>query len=142
MLDCWRDRSYGAVLFWVDRELALLSPDRAALHCVQCELVSGSWRSRGSGGATTQSASELVAEKGPGLHRLGGGSAGDPVRLTYAIASREVATIELRSDSGKSERRPGADGFCLLGITHQDPITYAYALDSACDLLRSEPLLL
>jgi hypothetical protein len=109
---------------------------------VQCELVHGAWRPRGSGGTTTHTASELLAEKGAGLHRLGGGSAGDPVRLTEAIASPEVSIIELRSDDGKSERAPGMDGLCLLGITHQDPITYAYALDSTGDSLPSEPLLL
>jgi hypothetical protein len=142
LLDRWRDRPCGAVLFWVERELGLVSPDRPALHCVQCELVNGAWRGRGSGGTTTQSGPELLAEKGPGLHRLGGGSGGDPVRLTYAIASPEVSTIELRSDRGKSYRRPGMDGFCVLGITHQDPITYAHALDSTGDSLPSEPLLL
>ncbi len=142
LLDRWRDRPFGAVLFWVDRELGLISRDRPALHRVQCELVNGAWRNRGSGGTTTQSAAELLVGKGPGLHRLGGGSAGDPVRLTDAIASPEVSTIELRSDRRKSHRRPGMDGFCLLGITHDDPITYAYALDSNGDLLPSEPLLL
>jgi hypothetical protein len=142
VLDRWRDRSYGGVLFWADREVGLIRPDRPALHRVQCELLNGAWRGRGSGGMTTPSASELIAEKGPGLHRLGGGSAGDPVRLTDAIASPEVSTIELRSDRGKSERRPGMDGFCLFGITHQDPITYAYALDATGDPLPGEPLLI
>jgi hypothetical protein len=142
LLDRWRDRSYGAVLFWVDGELGLISPDRPALHFVQCGLVNGVWRSRGSGGTTTQSASELLAERGPGLHRLGGGSAGDPVPLTDAIASPEVSTIELRSEARKFGRRPGIDGFCLFGITHQDPVTYAHALDATGDLLPGDPLLL
>jgi hypothetical protein len=139
LLDTWRDRAYGAVLFWVDRELGI---DHSMLHVVHCELVEDAWRSRGNAGATTRSAAELVAEAGSGLHRLGGSSGGDPVRLTHAIASPEVSTIELRSAAGLSRRRPGTDGFCLLGITHQDPITYAHALDSTGRLLPSEPLLL
>jgi hypothetical protein len=142
LLDTWRDRSNGAVLYWVDREHGLVRDDRPALQWVQCDLVKGAWRSRGSGGATTQSASELLTEKHPGLHRLGSASAGDPVRLTYAIASPEVSTIDLRSDIGRSERWPASDGFCLLGTIHQDPITYAYALNAAGDPLTSEPLLL
>jgi hypothetical protein len=142
VLDWWRDRPHGGVLFWVESGLGFISPDRPTLYCVQCELVNGAWRGCGSGGGTMRSASELIAERGPGLHRLGGASAGDPVRLTHAIASPEVATIELRSDRGHTHRRPGMDGFCLLGITHDDPITYAHALDATGDPLPREPLLL
>ena len=92
--------------------------------------------------APRRKATEIVAESGPGLHRLGGSSGGDPVRLTHAIASPEVSTIELRSAAGRSQRRPGVDGFCLLGTTHQGPITYAHALDSTGRSLSSEALLL
>lgn len=139
LLDTWRDRAYGAVLFWVDRELGM---DRSVLHVVHCQLVNDVWRSRGNGSATTQSAGEIIAKNGPGLHRLGGSSAGDPVRLTHAIASPEVSTIELRSAAGRSQRQPGVEGFCLLGITYHDPITYAHALDSIGRSLPGEPLLL
>jgi hypothetical protein len=149
LLNSWRDRSYGAVLFWVDGGLGfwhgdhlVMQRDLPALHLVHCELVDGTWRSRGTGSAETESVSEILADRGPGLHRIGGGSAGDPVRITYAIASPEVSTIELRSDQGHGERRPGAGGFCVLGITHEDPITYARGLDRTGAALPGEPLLL
>jgi hypothetical protein len=64
------------------------------------------------------------------------------MRLTRAIASPEVASIEMRSDRGISSRSPGVDGFCLLGITHSDPVTYAWAVDTAGRPLPGEPLLL
>ena len=96
---------------------------------------------RGAGGSGTSTASEILAELGVGLHRLGGGSR-DPVRLTEAIASPEVVSIELRSDQGVSRRAPGVDGFCLLGITHSDPITYARPLDANGQPLGSQRLLL
>lgn len=142
LLDAWLDRSFGAVLFWLDRDLGRFESDRRALHVCDCEFVGGAWRSRGHAGATARSVAEIIAEKGPGLHRLGGSSAGDPVRLTHAIASPEVSTIELRNALRVSERRPGVDGFCLLGITHQDAITYAHALDSSGAPLPTEPILL
>ena len=50
--------------------------------------------------------------------------------------------IELRSDRGVSSRPPGLDGFCLLGITGSDPITYASAPDTDGRPLPGEPLLL
>lgn len=78
---------------------------------------------------------------GVGLHRLGG-SSHDLVRLTFAIASPEVTTIHLRGAHDLSERWPGVDGFCLFGITHQDPITYAHAVDATGAVLPDEPLLL
>ena len=141
-LDTWRDRSYGAVLFWVDPGVGLWDADGPVLQIVHCELVDDAWRSCGRGATSTRSAPEIIAEKGPGLHCLGGSSPGDPVRLTHAIASPEVSTIELRNARGVSERRPGVEGFCVLGITHQDPITYAHAVDSIGHSLPSEPLLL
>jgi hypothetical protein len=141
MLDCWRDARYGAVLFWVDRELDLRGFGHAVLHNAHFELANGVWRTRGGGGGGTFTASEILAEKGVGLHRLGGSSC-DPMRLTLAIASPEVSSVELRNDHGISSRAPGVDGFCLLGITHSDPITYARPLDADGRPLASEPLLL
>ena len=141
VLDCWRSGEHGAVLFWADRELDAWGFGEAVLHHVDLEWVDGIWRGHGGGGAGTFNAAEILGDLGPGLHRLGGSSA-DPVRLTQAIASPEVAMIELRSDRGVSSRPPGADGFCLLGITHSDPITYASALDTDGRPLPGEPLLL
>jgi hypothetical protein len=66
----------------------------------------------------------------------------DPVRVTTAFASPEVVSIELRSDQRVSKRAPGVDGFCLLGITHSDPITYARPLDANGEPLGSDSLLL
>ncbi len=78
---------------------------------------------------------------GAGLHRLGGGSR-DPLRLTVALASPDIATIELRHDRARSTRPPGVGGFYLFGITHGDPITYARPLDSDGQPGAGEPLLL
>jgi hypothetical protein len=79
--------------------------------------------------------------EGRGLHRLGGGGR-DPLRLTIAIASPDVSTIQLRSQQSITDRAPGVDGFSLLGITHTDPITYAHPLDARGSQIGSEPLLL
>jgi hypothetical protein len=40
------------------------------------------------------------------------------------------------------ERPPGRHGFTLLGITPEDPITYANAINEAGEQLTGEPLLL
>ncbi len=44
--------------------------------------------------------------------------------------------------NGARERSLGADGFFLLGITHQDPITYACPINSEGEQFPGEPLLL
>ena len=141
ILDTWRSGEHAAVLFWADGELDAWGFGHAVLRHVDLRLVDGVWQGRGGGGAGTHSAAEILADLGPGLHRLGGSSA-DPVRLTRAIAGPEVALIELRTDRGVSSRPPGVDGFCLLGITHSDPITYASALGTDGRPLPGEPLLL
>jgi hypothetical protein len=141
VLDNWRSAEYAAVLFWADRELDVWGSGEAVLHHVDLKLVDGIWHGCGRGGAGTFSAAEILGDLGCGLHRVGGSSA-DPVRLTRAIASTEVAMIELRSDHGVLSRPPGVDGFCLLGITHSDPITYASALDTDGRPLPGAPLLL
>lgn len=141
VLDSWRSGDHAAVMFWADREVDVWESGEAVLHHVDLELVDEIWHGRGGGGAGTFSAAEILGDLGCGLHRLGGSSA-DPVRLTRAIASTEVAMIELRSDHGVSSRPPGVDGFCLLGITHSDPITYASALDTDGRPLPGGPLLL
>jgi hypothetical protein len=141
VLDRWSDGDYGGVLFWVSQELDLWGFGKAVLHTVSCELIDGAWQERGGGGGGARPAGEILARTGPGLHRHGSHGS-DPLRLTRAIASPDVASIQLRSDVGVSERQPGIDGFCLIGITHQDPITYAHALDAAGLPLPGEPLLL
>jgi len=64
------------------------------------------------------------------------------MRVTTGIASHDVAAIRLRNEHHARERPLGADGFFLLGITYQDPITYAYALNREGQQLPGEPLLL
>ena len=46
------------------------------------------------------------------------------MRLVLAFASPEVHAIELRHARASASRRPGRDGFCLMGITDGDPVTY------------------
>lgn len=141
MLDLWRNSGHGAVLFWVAEKLDLWGFGDAVRHLVMCECVGGRWRCCGGGGHGTLTAAEYLAEMGVGLHRVGG-SSGGPVRLTLALASPEVSSIELRSDDDVSSRSPGVDGFCLLGITHSDPITYARPLAADGRPLGHERLLL
>ena len=140
LLDSWWGRRDGAVVFWIDRSLNLHGQGQALLHHEQFERHQHDWQPAGAGSGSCESPQVLIARLGRGLHRLGGGGR-DPLRLTTAIASGEVATIELRSDHGSTIRRPGADGFCLFGITFSDPITYAHPLDAAQRSL-GEPLLL
>jgi len=141
-LDLWSNGRYGSVLFWVDRELDISDFGHAMLiHHNAKRLRDGNWRSTGSGGMGSSEPEEIVAELSSGLHRLGVGSQ-DPMRVTIGIASPDVAAIRLRDNSTTRQRPPGADGFSLLGITYQDPITYASALNSKGEEIPGEPLLL
>jgi hypothetical protein len=141
-LDLWSNDRYGSVLFWVDRELDISDFGHAMLihHNAKC-LQDGNWRSTGSGGMGSHEPERILAGLSSGLHRLGGGSQ-DPMRVTIGIASPDVAAIRLRDKNTARERRPGADGFFLLGITDQDPITHASALNSEGEEIPGEPLLL
>jgi len=136
------EHRYGSVLFWVDRELDISAFGHAMLihHHANC-LQDGEWRSTGSGGMASYEPEQIFAGLPSGLRSLGGGSH-DPVRVTIGIASRNVVAIRLRDDNGTRERPLGADGFFLLGITYQDPITYAYAINSEGEELPGERLLL
>jgi hypothetical protein len=58
----------------------------------------------------------------------------------HAFASPEVFSVELRSARASASRRPGRDGFCLMGITDGDPVTYAYALGHERRQLIGDPL--
>ena len=99
------------------------------------------WHVSGGGGWGTFAACDYIAETGGGLHRFGG-SSGGAARLTLSIASPEVSLIEVRSDHDVSSRSPGVERFCLLGITHSDPITYARPLDADGRPLAGERVLL
>jgi hypothetical protein len=141
LLDSWHTKRDRAVLFWIDKELDPHGWGQAMLHHERFELAEDGWHPAGAGGHSCDTAEELVDRLGPGLHRLGGGYR-DPLRVTMAIASREVSMIALSSDGRRSMRRPGVDGLSLFGITFNDPITYAHPLDQAGHSLASEPLLL
>lgn len=144
-LDLWSKGQYGSVLFWLDRnrDLSIVSHGRTPLYHHDAEhYPDGGWRSTGGGSHSTYEPGQILANKAPGIHKLGGGTR-DPVRVTIGIATHDVAAIRLRDKAGAHERPPGADGFFLLGITHQDPITYVYAIDSGGKKkLPSEPILL
>lgn len=91
---------------------------------------------------TTEPWDDLLASAPSCLSRFGGSTAGS-VRVTWATASPEVAAIRLCDrDGGTRDRRPGRHGFVLLGITPEDPITYAYAIGHSGDQLPGEPILL
>jgi hypothetical protein len=141
LLDRWSNKRYGAVLFWVNGDMGLHDWGLPSLERVDFDWTAERWHSASGGGISAATAPELVHERGPGLHRLGGGGR-DPLRLTIAIASPDVSTIQLRSQQSITDRAPGVDGFSLLGITHTDPITWAHPLDARGSQIGSEPLLL
>jgi hypothetical protein len=141
-LDLWSNDRYGAVLFWVDRELDLWGFGHAVLHHVDADrLADGSWQASGRSGSGSYKPAAVLAGKPSGLHRLGG-SRRDPIRMTIGIATPDVRTIRLRNKSDARERPPGIEGFFLLGITHQDPITYAYAVTANGHEIADQALLL
>lgn len=141
LVDSWQNERFGGVLFWIDKNLDLHGQGTAVLHAVLLRHEGHDWRSMAAGGSGTGTAEELAAEKGPGLHKLGATSLA-PVRQVRAFASPEVFAIELRSDRGIASRRPGLDGFCLIGVHHNYPITYAHAIDCDGRAIVGEPLLL
>jgi hypothetical protein len=136
-LDLWSNGRHGSVLFWLDRELGLWPFDHAVLHHEDAErLPDGEWRSTNGGAQGTYEPGQILADQPSGLQKLGGGSH-DPVRLTVGIASADVAAIRLRDDHGARERPAGAHGSFLLGITFQEPITYAVAIGREGQASRS-----
>jgi hypothetical protein len=141
-LDLWRDGPNGAMLFWADAE-ADLNGRREPVLCDVCvQRTDGAGRAVGGASASSEALDELLAGLAPGLHRLGGSSA-DRVFLTWAVATPEVAMIRLRDASGRvRERPPGRHALVLLGVTSEDPLTHAYAVDRAGQQFPTEPLTL
>jgi hypothetical protein len=65
------------------------------------------------------------------------------VFLTSAFVTPDVVTIRLQDDSGRiRDRPPGRHGRVLLGVTSEDPLTHAYALDREGKQCATEPLTL
>jgi hypothetical protein len=83
--------------------------------------TAGSTNAMAAGGSDAGTAEAIAVQKGPGLHRLDETSLA-PVRLVQAFASPEVYAMELRNARGGVSRRPGRDGFCVMGITDDDPM--------------------
>jgi hypothetical protein len=128
LMDTWQTDRFGGVLFWLDMDLDRNGWGATALHDALLAHGRDGWRPMAAGEVIADTAERLAAEKGPGVHKLGVTSV-DPVRLVTAFASPEVTAIELRSVRGSAWRRPGADGFCLMGITHGDQVASAHAVD-------------
>lgn len=141
-LDLWRDGPNGAMLFWVEGEADLDGSGEPLLYEVYAERIDGGWRATTWASATSEPIDELLAGFHAGLHRLGGSSF-NRVFLTWALATPEVALIRLRDEAGRVRDRPaGRHGFVVLGITSDDPLTRAYAVDHAGETFACEPLTL
>lgn len=141
-LDLWREGPNGAMLFWADADAGLNGRREPVICDVCARRTDGAWRVAGGASASSEPLDELLAGLPPGLHRLGGSSS-DRVFLTWAFATPDVAVIRLRDDSGRvRERRPGRHGLVLLGVTSEDPLTHAYAVDSAGQRFPTEPVTL
>jgi hypothetical protein len=141
-LDLWRNGPNGAMLFWADAEADLNGRPEPVLCDVCVQRTDGVWRAVGGASCSSEPLDELLAGLPPGLHRFGGSSA-NRVFLTWALATPEVAMIRLRDDSGRvRERPPGRHGLVLLGVTSEDPLTRACAVDAAGEQFPTEPLTL
>lgn len=141
-LDLWRDGPNGAMLFWADGEADLNGQREPVLCDVLVQRTDGAWRVAGGASCSSEPTEELLAGLAPGLHRFSGSSA-NRVFLTWALATPDVAIIRLRDDSGRvRERPPGRYGLVLLGVTSEDPLTVACAVDRAGEQFPTEPLTL
>lgn len=145
-LDLWHHGPDAAMLFWVEQEADLMGSGDAVYYDVYLEKEGEAWRPFTGAKLSSEAIDEPLGKPfdalAPGLHRFFGSSRG-PIRLTWAVVSPEVVRIRLIDRNGAvHERTPGRLGFVLFGITAEDPITYAYALDQAGAQLPSEPLLL
>ena len=131
--DRWTNDWFAAVLF-LDRD------DRGyEVAYAMCD-DAGRWQVTGGGGVRPDPSRRFDDPGVPGLHRVGGGASG-VVRVTVVLACPRVATIRLRSDLGERDRSLGPTRYALLGITHDDPLTYAVGVTATGQHL-GEPLLL
>jgi hypothetical protein len=134
----WREGRYGSVLFLAEPTAGLFSFSYPALHHENLRL---SWMRRwvgaGSGGVGLHS----PLDGPPGLVRLGG-STSRHLRITVGFATAEVSSIRLSNASRMWKSPVGIDGFFLLGVAHDQPITRAVAVNANGDELTDTALVL
>jgi hypothetical protein len=129
LLDHWVSVPFGAVLFHIPGDCDLSPWGRATFDYAAFELVEGSWEKRGGGGHGTEAVQTAGTKWGSGLHRIGAGHH-DEIRVSTAVATCDVAWIELQVGGSEARRQLGAHGFCLFGTTKSTPNTYAQGIDA------------
>jgi hypothetical protein len=142
-LDVWERGSHAAMLFLVDAEADLIGTGDPALYDVYLENEPYGWRGY-VGASVTFNLDELsdeLATLGPGLHEVSRSSNGS-VRLIWTHASPELEFVRLVAGDQQHDRKPGQDGYVLLGTITGEPITYAHAIGVGDLALPSEPILL
>lgn len=154
VLDIWSDGVFGAMLFWVDAETAQNASGQPELGDITVTRADGEWRPTGSAiiTATEKSRNEFLANVPSGLTRCGGSTSGSRERdgttwrkvcLTWATAAPDVAVVRVRNQDGDiRDRPPGRDGFVLLGVTPEDPLTVAYGIGHDGEQLPHDPITL
>jgi hypothetical protein len=152
-LDLWSDGVFGSMLFWVDAEAAQNARGQPELGDITVTRADGPWRVMGSATATEKPWGDFLASVSSGLTRCGGSGSGSRDRrgmttwhkvcVTWATAGSDVAVVRLRDEEGNvRDRRPGRDGFVLLGVTPEDPLTIAYGIGHDGEQLPGEPITL
>ena len=152
-LDLWSDGVFGSMLFWVDAEAAKNASGQAELGETTVTRADGPWRAMGSSTTTERPWGDFLASVSSGLTRCGGTTSGSRDRrdraachkvcLTWATAGSDVAVVRLRDQEGNvRDRRPGRNGFVLVGVTPEDPLTVAYGIGHDGEQLPGEPITL
>lgn len=150
-LDLWSNGVFGSVLFWVDAEAAQNAGGQPELGDITLTRADGPWRAIGSATTTEKPWSDFLAGVSSGLARCGGSNSGSRDRrdmttwhkvcLTWATAGSGVAVVRLRDQEGNvRDRLPGRDGFVLLGVTPEDPLTSACGIGHDGEELPGEPI--
>ncbi len=152
-LDLWSDGVFGSMLFWVDAEAARNARGQPELGDIIVTRADGPWRAMGSAIATEKPWGDFLASVASGLTRCGGSMSGSRDRrdmttwhkvcLTWATAGSDVAVVRVRDEEGNvRDRRPGRDGFVLLGVTPEDPLTFAFGIGHDGEPLPGDPITL
>jgi hypothetical protein len=139
-LDMWQSPEYRAVLFQVPAALRLRGRLLSYFCVVGFRVADREWAPLGLVGQSAVNF-EHCPGLGVGLHPMGSFSQGR-LRLHILFASKEVDTIELRTDGhALHHRSPGSCGICLVGITQNDPISYAIGVTRLGNRLAGSILL-